>query len=295
MAYYIATPEDNDIAIKVLTASGGTVVYLIDPYASDFFSKGRFVYVMTDNKLQNQYLMDWSDETSASSAVSRFYEVKRIFLDRTDPTYNFYISDAQDVYLNNLVDGQLLVYSGGSWTNRYYYALTFDDITDVNITGATNGQTLIYSGGTWINLDIIHTGGNTKDIQFNDNGFLSGVSYFTFDKDLNSFNLGNNNISGQFSSALGYNLTAVGYISHVEGYNNESDANYSHVAGKDNTLTSNATGSTITAISGFTGTEPYVLYTGGLEIVYDKFILRGSDGLRYQISISGGTMTYQDI
>jgi hypothetical protein len=44
--------------------------------------------------------------------------------------------------------------------------------------------------------------------------------------------------------------------------------------------------------SGITSLAEHTVYVPNLEIVYDSFILKGKDGLRYEISMSGGTISY---
>jgi hypothetical protein len=100
---------------------------------------------------------------------------------------------------------------------------------------------------------------------------------------------------GDYSHAEGYYAESNGSTSHAEGYDTRSNGIYSHVGGyesvtsgltsfvhsyqsysispysviiggRSNILTETATGSTITAASGITGTEPWTLYTQNINI-----------------------------
>lgn len=216
MSYFIAMPTDSDVAIKVLTASGGTIVYLIDPYTSDFFSRGNYVYVMCNNRIQNQYLMNWGSHSLAESAVTSFYNVKKIFLGRNaPPDLNYYWTSAQTIdycskYISTTIVNKTyselnIMYNLCGLTAGQFYRIT-DYQTVHNIIGtsplvvhtgtteplvvfATSTNTLHHQAySTLHSQDIIHydiTGGNTSDISFFNNGTaitgLKGVIYYRKD------------------------------------------------------------------------------------------------------------------
>jgi len=91
LANFVNDPSPNDRLMFIYNCSG-TLVVSIDPYASTFFKKGVYVYVVTDGKMNYDNVFDFDSETTADLAVARLNDVKKIFIDRTNQTLNGCVS-----------------------------------------------------------------------------------------------------------------------------------------------------------------------------------------------------------
>jgi len=93
---FINDPSPNDRLMFIYNCSGVLVVS-IDPYASTFMKKSKFVYIITDGKMNYDNVLDFSSESEADQAVARLNDVKKIFIDRTNNTLNGCVDPVQVV------------------------------------------------------------------------------------------------------------------------------------------------------------------------------------------------------
>ena len=89
-------------------------------------------------------------------------------------SHTHYISNLTDVNILNKQTGQTLIYSAGTWVNKF---INVENLNNV-LSGATDGQILIYSGGTWKPMIIPPT--SILTIENNGSNVLSGVTAINF-------------------------------------------------------------------------------------------------------------------
>jgi len=76
-------PSDGDRLMYIYNCSS-VLVMTIDPYSSSFYSKGAYIYIMTDGRLDYNNLLDFASSSEAESGVIRLNQVKQIFIDDTN-------------------------------------------------------------------------------------------------------------------------------------------------------------------------------------------------------------------
>ena len=84
---FINDPSEGDRLMFIYNASG-QLTMTIDPYASTFFKKSKYVYIVTDGKMNYDNTLDFPTESDSDIAVARLNDVKKIFIDRTNNILN---------------------------------------------------------------------------------------------------------------------------------------------------------------------------------------------------------------
>jgi hypothetical protein len=84
---FVNEPSQNDRLMFIYNCSG-VLVMSIDPYASTFFKKDKYVYIVTDGRFDYNNALDFDSESTADSAVAKLNNVKKTFIDRTNQTLN---------------------------------------------------------------------------------------------------------------------------------------------------------------------------------------------------------------
>ncbi|NPV12872.1 MAG: hypothetical protein HPY57_13960 [Ignavibacteria bacterium] len=167
---FINDPSPNDRLMFIYNCSGKLTVS-IDPYASTFFQKSRYVYVVTDGKMNYDNVLDFTTESEAEQAVARLNDVKKIFIDRTNNTLSGCV---------NLVS-KCEFYNHTGDTNLHTVQHIHDALYLANNPSSAN---------TFATLeDIIESSGDTKQVKVSivddHAGFLieklSGSTYVNFE------------------------------------------------------------------------------------------------------------------
>lgn len=162
---FINDPSPNDRLIYIYNC-GGVLTLSIDPYVSTFFNKSRYIYIVTDGKMNYDNVLDFSTNEESEQALARLNDVKKIFISRT----------------NNALSGSVNkceFYDHTGNTHLHLIPTLYDALT-----GATNPS----SANTFATIaDIVTSSGDTKEVKVSINdtnpGFLyqkiSGSTYIT--------------------------------------------------------------------------------------------------------------------
>ena len=152
--YYTETEIDNTFYTKSVVYTKSEVDSKLIPYYNSSQTLGLFTNYYT---------------SSQTNVLLGGYSVTG---------HNHRISGLTDVLINSISDGQVLVYSGGTWVNsgismdltNYYNktqvdnllsSITFntgatvlDQLNDVSLNSVVVGQALVYNGSLWVNSSI---------------------------------------------------------------------------------------------------------------------------------------------
>jgi len=180
---FVKTPSPGDRVIFIYDPNG-TVTMTVDPYSSTFYHNSKYVYILTDGKMNINQTLQFETSQIASDGVARLNDVKKQFIDGLadncgmDP--NFLTSGQSDVrYVNIIGDtmtGELTVQNNISITDAYSLfieKLRFNSDISQGIA-LTNRNTLVDSNGSFVL-------GNQYQINTSIN-LSSFVDIFSFDE-----------------------------------------------------------------------------------------------------------------
>jgi len=77
---FINDPSTSDRLMFIYNSSQ-QLVMTIDPYSSTYMKKSKYVYIITDGKMNYENVLDFSSDTEADSAVARLNDVKKSFIE----------------------------------------------------------------------------------------------------------------------------------------------------------------------------------------------------------------------
>jgi hypothetical protein len=238
---FIATPTGTDVRLKIYNKNN-IIVFDVEPEFAYVYQKNNLVIIKV--KHQNDIPLSFADETTAISAMHKFNTMKQMILDRM-AIQNMYYTIYQIQ-----TSGQSLI----NWFNIF------------NVPGYmwTSADTIAYGDAHWsssaLTNDVWVYGSGLYGAQTDDTGTNASGDYSVAEGS-------GTTASGNASHAEGGHTVSSGDYSHAQGAYNTTNAIYSHIAGHNNILTDTASGSTITALSGYTGTEPYTLYVQNLRVL----------------------------
>jgi len=102
---FVHTPSATDTAIKVYDING-VFRYALDPYVTSFYAKGRFIYILVENKKNYNTVLDFDNENESECGLVKLNTIKRIFLERTSAgpsSYPFIPLSGSSIIHGNLV------------------------------------------------------------------------------------------------------------------------------------------------------------------------------------------------
>ena len=113
---FVKNPSPGDRVIFIYD-NNGNITTTFDPYSSTFFHKSKYVYVLSDGKMNINNALEFKDSNTSSDAVSRLNEVKKMFIDGLsddcglDPNYwTTGQSDARYVFVTgDVMTGELTI------------------------------------------------------------------------------------------------------------------------------------------------------------------------------------------
>jgi len=106
LANFVKNPSSGDRIIFIYDPNN-VVTMTLDPYSSTYFHKSKYVYILTDGRMNINNALEFSDSNVASDAVARLNDVKKMFIDGLadncgmDP--NFLTSGQSDARYVNIV------------------------------------------------------------------------------------------------------------------------------------------------------------------------------------------------
>lgn len=113
---FVKNPSPGDRVIFIYDPNG-VVTTTFDPYSSTFFHKSKYVYVLSDGKMNINNALEFKDSNTSSDAVSRLNEIKKMFIDGLaddcgiDPNYwTTGQSDTRYVFITgDVMSGELTI------------------------------------------------------------------------------------------------------------------------------------------------------------------------------------------
>jgi len=103
---FIKPPASGDKVIFIVN-NNGIVTMSIDPYSSTFFHKSKYVYIMTDGRMNINNTLEFETSQYALDAVARLNDTKRLFMNNVlsecglDP--NYYTTGQSDARYVNII------------------------------------------------------------------------------------------------------------------------------------------------------------------------------------------------
>lgn len=131
---FVNDPSPNDRLMYIYNCSG-KLVMSIDPYASTFTKRSKYVYILTDGQMNYDNVLDFDNEGDSELAVARLNDIKKVFIDRTNSNLDCGV-DGQD--------GNIVFVSGSTCKsdlisdNDFYYSIATLYTPNINITNITN-------------------------------------------------------------------------------------------------------------------------------------------------------------
>lgn len=135
-------------------------IYAIDPYSSTFYTKSNYVYILTDNRVDYNNLLQFSSDSEALLGVTRLDDVKKWFTNNVSNNYVVKVSDNDglpDVLYNKLTGSTLINLSIVTGTSE---KLKIDFNLDIDVNSAQLYDYLRYDGTQWVNSAV------TTDMQY---------------------------------------------------------------------------------------------------------------------------------
>jgi len=105
---FVKTPNPGDRVIFIYDPNN-VVTMTFDPYSSTFFHKSKFVYVLSDGKMDINNVLEFGTSQISSDAVTKLNDIKKQFIDGLskecglDPTY-FTSAQTEVRYVNIIGD-----------------------------------------------------------------------------------------------------------------------------------------------------------------------------------------------
>ena len=126
---FVKPPNKGDRVIFIYDPNN-TVTMTVDPYSSTFFHKGKYVYILTDGRMNINQSLEFINVNESMDAVAKLNDVKKMFIDGLaddcgmDPNYfTSGQSDARYVFVaGDTMTGDLsispLSFAGGDMYER---------------------------------------------------------------------------------------------------------------------------------------------------------------------------------
>ena len=103
---FVKPPNEGDRVIFIYNPNN-VVTMTIDPYSSTFFHKSKYIYILTDGKMNINNALEFSSSQEAMDGVAKLNDVKKMFIDGlADKCINdsdFLTSGETDVRYVNIV------------------------------------------------------------------------------------------------------------------------------------------------------------------------------------------------
>jgi len=219
---FVKDPSVDDRLIYIYNCNG-QLTATIDPYASTFFQKSRYVYIVTDGKMNYDTVLDFDAESDGASAVCRLNDVKKYFIDKTNADLAACGNVVRTAEFVAHTGDTTIHFTAESLSGRYYsisggtiYGDVIPDGDGVRSLGSTDYQwkDIWVSGGTiyleqiplttdgvrllWNGATIEgNPAGLHGEIQINSGDTFATSSNLKYDFDNNTLNInGDLNISG---------------------------------------------------------------------------------------------------
>ena len=164
-------PAATDTAIFIYDGNDH-IVMAIDPYVSTFYNKTKYVYIMSDGRMDINNVLEFSTESEASQAVDRLLEAKKCFTDRTQTTLETIYTKTQsdELYVHrhsgDTMDGSLTIYNDLTVTgNLILTGLTLNGIISAS-TYYGDGSNLSGLAGHYIHNDLQDIQGGTTNEEY---------------------------------------------------------------------------------------------------------------------------------
>lgn len=176
---FVNDPSPNDRLIFIYNCSGKLTIS-IDPYASTFFQKSRYVYIVTDGKMNYDNTLDFATVSESEQAVARLNDIKKIFIDRTNNTLSGCVNlvskcEFYDHTGNTHLHLIPTLYDALTGATNPSSANTFATMEDIEIASGDTKEVKVSSndttprflnqkitGSTYVNLEIQNVGGDEK-------------------------------------------------------------------------------------------------------------------------------------
>jgi hypothetical protein len=118
---------------------------------------------MVDN---SKPVSEFANATSLVGSGNEYYMIIQNGLNKkieTNIVHN--LDNLFDVDVSGATDGNILIYSGSTWTTGETNSVSsLNDLSDVQTPSPTEGDVLIYSGGTWTTGETIDISNTTVDV-----------------------------------------------------------------------------------------------------------------------------------
>ena len=286
---FIKTPVEGDKKLEIYNAAG-TLMYYLEPLDVNFFYRNNKVVVhFMRTQIERQpcrdhtYIeLDFDTQATAQDAEIKANTAKNLILGFTE----YYTTSEIDVIVETI---------------------------ESQIQGVTTGSTLIglsdtpdsYTNYTGFTLTVDSSGTGVASADFSTasgyNVTASGVHSYARGEGSNATQSHSSasgyhaTASGQWSFAHGFYATASGDYSTASGYYNVAASGHSvALGGHHNTVAHER--SCIFGGSGYTSLSANTVYVPNLEITTNSvtsFVMTDVvDGLRYSVTLSGGTFVF---
>ncbi|MCK9416924.1 hypothetical protein M0Q97_09730, partial [Candidatus Dojkabacteria bacterium] len=128
----------------------GVLKYTFNPNMAYFFYKNNYVYIKVEN--DDDITLDFETNTQAIEALEKLNSVKKLVISNITSDIDYYTQTELD---NGVLDNRY--YNTSAITNILSNYLTtaatfaISDANDILLSGITNGEVLVYDNGVWVN------------------------------------------------------------------------------------------------------------------------------------------------
>ena len=291
---FINDPSPNDRFMMIYN-SADVLVCTIDPYSSTFFQKSKYIYIVTDGKMNYDNVLDFSIESEGAAALARLNDVKKLFIDRTNNTLSttVNINEFSEHTGNTNLHITSIERSALNETNNLSDSNPFATIADISIASGDTKQVKVsggddtegylenkLTGSTYITLDVLnnnsaetlrmsvvgltplttfynHTGNTTNPHQVTIEQ-ISGVSLSVYSAGLNI------SIYNAFTGITAPNTyaTIVDLNNHTGNTNNPHNVTLFQLSGVSLSTYNTYTGNTLLSLSAYTLLLDYDIFSG---------------------------------
>ncbi|MCK9445460.1 hypothetical protein M0Q50_01035 [bacterium] len=150
LSNFVATPSENDVTIKIFDKNG-SLMYSINPNLCYFYYKNNLIIIKSDNN--EDITLDFKDTETSIQALSKLNDAKKIIVEKANSTSEYFTKS--EILVDGVLDSRY--YTTGQTNNileNYLtssYTANFNDLSGLTFNNLLNGEVLTYIDGVWTN------------------------------------------------------------------------------------------------------------------------------------------------